>query len=80
MMAERGAAWLAHQSGGLGVAGSNPAAPTNDFIHQHLVSRESLRGAAALNGTAPQPTCCGLTARKRRATEPTTFTTPSKPI
>ena len=25
---ERGAAWLAHQSGGLGVVGSNPAAPT----------------------------------------------------
>ena len=28
---ERGAAWLAHQSGGLGVAGSNPAAPTSKF-------------------------------------------------
>jgi hypothetical protein len=27
--AERGAARLAHQSGGLGVVGSNPAAPTN---------------------------------------------------
>ncbi len=27
-MAERGAAWLAHLSGGQGVAGSNPAAPT----------------------------------------------------
>ena len=26
---ERGAAWLAHQSGGLGVASSNLAAPTN---------------------------------------------------
>ena len=25
----RGAAWLAHQSGGLGVAGSNPVAPTS---------------------------------------------------
>ena len=28
---ERSAARLAHQSGGLGVAGSNPAAPTNPF-------------------------------------------------
>ena len=28
---ERGAAWLAHQSGGLGVVGSNPAAPTIAF-------------------------------------------------
>jgi hypothetical protein len=28
---ERSAARLAHQSGGLGVAGSNPAAPTNLF-------------------------------------------------
>jgi hypothetical protein len=27
-VSERGAAWLAHQSGGLGVVGSNPAAPT----------------------------------------------------
>lgn len=27
-LAERGAARLAHQSGGLGVVGSNPAAPT----------------------------------------------------
>lgn len=27
-VAERGAAWLAHLSGGQGVAGSNPAAPT----------------------------------------------------
>jgi hypothetical protein len=26
---ERSAAWLAHQSGGLGVGGSNPLAPTN---------------------------------------------------
>jgi hypothetical protein len=29
LVSERGAAWLAHQSGGLGVVGSNPAAPTN---------------------------------------------------
>ena len=29
LASERSAAWLAHQSGGLGVAGSNPAAPTN---------------------------------------------------
>jgi hypothetical protein len=28
-MSERGAVWLAHQSGGLGVGGSNPLAPTN---------------------------------------------------
>ncbi len=28
---ERSAAWLAHQSGGLGVGGSNPLAPTNLF-------------------------------------------------
>jgi hypothetical protein len=28
LVTERGAAWLAHQSGGLGVVGSNPAAPT----------------------------------------------------
>ena len=28
LVPERGAAWLAHQSGGLGVVGSNPAAPT----------------------------------------------------
>ena len=28
---ERSAAWLAHQSGGLGVGGSNPLAPTNIF-------------------------------------------------
>ena len=27
---ERGAAWLAHQSGGLGVASSNLAAPTKN--------------------------------------------------
>ena len=27
----RGAAWLAHQTGGLGVAGSNPVAPTTLF-------------------------------------------------
>jgi hypothetical protein len=30
LVTERGAAWLAHQSGGLGVVGSNPAAPTNN--------------------------------------------------
>ena len=28
LVSGRGAAWLAHQSGGLGVAGSNPVAPT----------------------------------------------------
>ena len=32
-LAERGAARLAHQSGGLGVVGSNPAAPTNKIKH-----------------------------------------------
>src|SRR6185437_10068320 len=38
---ERSAAWLAHQSGGLGVASSNLAAPTNkindlaDFSTEH---------------------------------------------
>ncbi len=30
-LAERGAVRLAHRSGGPGVAGSNPAAPTNNF-------------------------------------------------
>ena len=34
---ERGAAWLAHQSGGLGVVGSNPAAPTNDFKDLEII-------------------------------------------
>src|ERR1051326_8860786 len=32
LASERGAAWLAHQSGGLGVVGSNPAAPTSQFF------------------------------------------------
>ena len=31
-VAERGAAWLAHLSGGQGVAGSNPAAPTMFYV------------------------------------------------
>ena len=40
LVPERGAAWLAHQSGGLGVVGSNPAAPTmnaNPVMAKRLV-------------------------------------------
>src|SRR5262245_34852944 len=33
VLAERSAARLAHQSGGLGVPGSNPGAPTNKIRH-----------------------------------------------
>jgi hypothetical protein len=35
-MSERGAAWLAHLSGGQGVVGSNPAAPTTTILQAHL--------------------------------------------
>ncbi len=42
LVSERGAAWLAHQSGGLGVVGSNPAAPTNfSFLHYWLFGSSS---------------------------------------
>ena len=44
---ERSAAWLAHQSGGLGVVGSNPAAPT---IYFQMVMKFS-RFAFSLLGT-----------------------------
>ena len=48
MVSERGAAWLAHQSGGLGVVGSNPAAPTN--IIKGLEIIETIKIMAGLCG------------------------------
>jgi hypothetical protein len=39
----RGAAWLAHQTGGLGVAGSNPVAPTTLYLHRVLTHRTRIQ-------------------------------------
>ena len=36
---ERGAAWLAHHTGGVGVGGSNPLAPTNFTPRSNAASR-----------------------------------------
>ena len=48
----RGAAWLAHQSGGLGVGGSNPLAPIilfHDYFFNFVGS-----GAGTHNPSPPQ--------------------------
>ena len=47
---ERSAAWLAHQSGGLGVGGSNPLAPTNTLKDLS----PSLRATQTAKATARQ--------------------------
>jgi hypothetical protein len=44
LLSERGAAWLAHQSGGLGVPSSNLGAPTN--IPPFVQSTEITNNAA----------------------------------
>ena len=48
---ERGAAWLAHQSGGLGVASSNLAAPTKNSNESLDNSASERRDAESNNGT-----------------------------
>jgi hypothetical protein len=37
VFSERGAAWLAHLSGGQGVGGSNPPAPTNHIGRPEII-------------------------------------------
>ena len=50
-LAERGAAWLAHQSGGLGVGSSNLAAPTNSAsVQPHEIARQWWCGYSDLLG------------------------------
>ena len=59
---ERSAAWLAHQSGGLGVASSNLAAPTNEIKDLDWIGR-CLRTASA--SPVPQKPGPGLPAAVR---------------
>jgi cardiolipin synthase len=63
----RGAAWLAHWSGGPGVAGSNPAVPTTELVPDHPLGRDPIaRGRFPYQVMKPSETTAGKARSRRR--------------